>query len=404
MPSEAEIRYAFEVFDKDGSGTLSRDELMEIFTAMGPDALTEEQAEQMITSFDVNGDGELSLDEFSTALAAFQGGPGSGVASGGAPASSAPYPKAKDGTPIGIECTDDTLAQLGAWVEESAFAKTACVKAACQNYAFTCEQAAAFLTQVNFDDDRMEMLEAFRDRLTDPDESAPILSLFSEDEEDEDRQAAGALIGEFTAAETREIEEIAVEDDGQRTEEGMEALLAALEDASFSDDKLDVLREDVAAEPSPPPFSAAELGRVLELFPHSDDREAALDFFAGPKLVYPMTCEEMICVLDAFSFSDDKKSVLAKLKPYIKDAQNKLSLVVHFSHSDDQEEAELILRDALVQFEPEEPPEEAIQEALRVIGTCPAGYDWVKQPSGYRCRAGGHYCSNERIQEYLDSQ
>lgn len=150
--------------------------------------------------------------------------------------------------------------------------------------------------------------------------------------------------------------------------------------------------------------TTGQLVAVLEKFSMSDDKESAMDFFAEPKLIYPMSCEAAKTVLEAFSFSDDKKSILRKQKPYITDAQNKLSLVVSFSMSDEQEEAEEILRDCCVTFEPPEPPEEDIQTALQAIGTCASGYAWVKQPVGYRCQAGGHYCSNEKIQAYLDGR
>lgn len=117
-----------------------------------------------------------------------------------------------------------------------------------------------------------------------------------------------------------------------------------------------------------------------------------------------MTCAEMIEVIEATTpMADDQKNVLRALKPYIKDAQNKLSLVVFFKFSDDKEEAEEILRDAIVVFEPETPPEEAIQVALRAIGCCPAGFLWVPTLTGYRCAAGGHFCSHEKIQAYLAS-
>ena len=53
-----------------------------------------------------------------------------------------------------------------------------------------------------------------------------------------------------------------------------------------------------------------QLVRVLEQFAFSDDREKALTFFSGPKLIYPCTCEEVIAVLETFSMSEDKLAVL----------------------------------------------------------------------------------------------
>jgi len=307
----------------------------------------------------------------------------------------------KGNTPVGVECTQDDLHRLSEWVESSAFAKTACVAAACQSYVFTCEQAAEFLSLVNFDDDRLELLGAFKDRLLDPDLCNSILALFSDDPEDDDRVDAQEAIAEFTKAEIGIVAKFPIEDDGERSDNNMSELLSALGGASFADDKLAVLQTDVNKDPSPPPFLPGQLVSVLNTFGHSDDREAALDYFSGPKLIYPMSCEKIILVLEAFSFSDEKKSVLRKLKPYIEDAQNKLSIVVSFTFDSDKEEAEEILRDVLVDFKDPIVPEEQVQEALKAIGTCSSGYPWRKVPNGYRCAAGGHYCSQSSIDAYI---
>ena len=47
--------------------------------------------------------------------------------------------------------------------------------------------------------------------------------------------------------------------------------------------------------------------------------------------------------------------------------------------------------------------EEQLQEALQVMGLCPAGYEWIKEGDGYRCGGGSHYCANEEIQEYMST-
>ena len=38
-----------------------------------------------------------------------------------------------------------------------------------------------------------------------------------------------------------------------------------------------------------------------------------------------------------------------------------------------------------------------IQEKLRRIGRCPANFQWIKVPGGYRCSAGGHFVSDSQI-------
>ena len=37
------------------------------------------------------------------------------------------------------------------------------------------------------------------------------------------------------------------------------------------------------------------------------------------------------------------------------------------------------------------------QTALRSMGVCVQGYQWVKQPNGYRCRGGAHFVSNSQL-------
>jgi hypothetical protein len=37
------------------------------------------------------------------------------------------------------------------------------------------------------------------------------------------------------------------------------------------------------------------------------------------------------------------------------------------------------------------------QTALRSMGVCVQGYQWVKQPGGYRCRGGAHFVSNSQL-------
>ena len=69
-PSLAELEQAFRTFDLDNSGTLSASELTAILTREGGGApLTEKEAEALIKTVDVNGDGELDLQEFCALMA-----------------------------------------------------------------------------------------------------------------------------------------------------------------------------------------------------------------------------------------------------------------------------------------------------------------------------------------------
>ena len=61
--SEEEIRQAFKVFDKDGNGYISAAELRHVMATLG-EKLTDYEVDQMIREADVDGDGQLSYEEF----------------------------------------------------------------------------------------------------------------------------------------------------------------------------------------------------------------------------------------------------------------------------------------------------------------------------------------------------
>jgi calmodulin len=59
--SEAELRAAFRVFDKDDSGTIDTAELRHLMKSIGED-LTDEQIEEMIREADKDGDGCIDCE------------------------------------------------------------------------------------------------------------------------------------------------------------------------------------------------------------------------------------------------------------------------------------------------------------------------------------------------------
>ena len=74
-PTPSQLKAAFAVFDTDGSGTLSADELKAILSRSvrgGAPLFTAEQVDGLIKEFDTNGDGVLSLDEFVKAWAGLE--------------------------------------------------------------------------------------------------------------------------------------------------------------------------------------------------------------------------------------------------------------------------------------------------------------------------------------------
>lgn len=61
---EAEMKSAFEVFDQDGSGTISLEELRKVMKSFG-EILTEDELDSMIKEVDKNGDGTIDCENTS---------------------------------------------------------------------------------------------------------------------------------------------------------------------------------------------------------------------------------------------------------------------------------------------------------------------------------------------------
>lgn len=60
---EEEMRSAFKVFDKDGSGTISKEEMAQVVSMFG-DSLTSEDLDTMLKEVDKNGDGTIDCEFF----------------------------------------------------------------------------------------------------------------------------------------------------------------------------------------------------------------------------------------------------------------------------------------------------------------------------------------------------
>ena len=250
---------------------------------------------------------------------------------------------------------------------------------------------------VNMEDDKLDMLNLFVKSVGNPQDGDRIGSLFNFSA---NKEEAVAKIKSFQPAKAQEIADFPIESDGHRADADIDRFLAAIKAAKFKDDKVEVARAECEQHPSPP-FEAHHLLRILAEYAFSDDCMAVLTLFAGPAIVYPIVCADVVKILDIFKHSQDKIAVLPSLKPFIKDAQNKLGIVASFTFSDDKTAAEEILRDVVVKFVPPTPPAAAIQQALKKVGRCPAGYQWRQVQGGWRCAAGGHFVSDAKVSQTL---
>jgi len=316
------------------------------------------------------------------------GGGGGGSAPGSASSGTAPL------GPIGIMATAENIAHFKENFKAASFTddKITFVKTICQNYVFNTAQVAEMLEWFTFS--KIEGLELFRNSVVDPENADRVEGSFSFSS---DKEEATTLLRSFPRAEAGIPFAFAIEDDGHRSEAEIARFCASLKACSFSDDRVEAAACECRDHPNPP-FDGPQLVRVLETMPFSDDAQTVLGHFLGPQIVYPMTCQQVIKVLDVFSMSSDKIAVLPALKPFISDGQNKLDIVSHFTFGSDKEEAERILRDVLIKFKPKVPPMDAIQMALKKVGRCPAGYAWRQVSGGWRCAAGGHYVSDATLQ------
>ncbi|XP_069118558.1 calmodulin-like isoform X2 [Argopecten irradians] len=61
--NDDDLQRAFDVFDKDGNGYISRDELKSVMETLG-ERLTEVELDEMLKEADKDGDGQVNYEEF----------------------------------------------------------------------------------------------------------------------------------------------------------------------------------------------------------------------------------------------------------------------------------------------------------------------------------------------------
>ena len=64
LTTNEKMQAAFKMFDKDGSGIISADEIREVLSFGGTNTLTKVVLDAIIKQVDENGDGKISYEEF----------------------------------------------------------------------------------------------------------------------------------------------------------------------------------------------------------------------------------------------------------------------------------------------------------------------------------------------------
>jgi hypothetical protein len=292
-----------------------------------------------------------------------------------------------EGVPVGIECTDDSLAKIDEWMESGIASfdrdKMMVVKCAAQNYVFTTEQAAALIGKLTWDDNKVDLVKMFENRLLNPEEADPLKAMADGDEDIE--TAIDEVLGSCTVAEIRDLADV-YDGGGERDDEEVGRFILDVKDA-WSGERIDCVDKELEIAPESP-FSYEQISRVLDEFTWSDEAVQVLEKFCGHGMMLPMLCEQMAELLDKYMGSDDKLKMLTALKPLIQDAENKALLVAHFEFDSDKEQAEEILRDALVHFKPLNPPRQQVYDTLHSIGRFVPGFPWYLVDGGWRCAPG----------------
>ena len=68
MVTEKNLKYAFDYFDKDHSGFLSPDEIKEVLGINNENEDANKLVNEIIKDVDINGDGQISYEEFKTMM------------------------------------------------------------------------------------------------------------------------------------------------------------------------------------------------------------------------------------------------------------------------------------------------------------------------------------------------
>ena len=260
---------------------------------------------------------------------------------------------------------------LRSQVDDEAFAddQIAVLRTAASTNTFTPAQVAGLLEEMSFADDKLAALRVLAPRMEAGDHSV----IIGEFTFDDDKRDAQSILSSTTRVATaavpapaptlgRATQTVVSQPVGPKTpncpvdpslpalevnwssawsDAEFAGLIAELEAASFSSDRMSLLQQRVQNRPEG--LTGAQVLQLLATFDFSSDLEAVVQ--ALDEHLLGMKVAEVRQILDAYSFSDGKLAALTVLKDTITDAEHKHQLLDAFTFSADKEKAAALLED-----------------------------------------------------------
>jgi hypothetical protein len=217
------------------------------------------------------------------------------------------------------------------------------LKTSVTSFAFTSNQVLALVSTYTFESDRVNGVAILKDNILDVQNKVTIINGFnSADNKKKVTDLLAAVVScktEGVAPEKFPIITLPYKDQWNQTD--IEALVKAINKAPFSDRKLQIA-EDALTSTSRI-LTSDQACFLYESFTYSADMLALTEFVKDR--IVGLTCDQVISILNRFSFQNDKLDALRAFKHNIIDVENKLNIVDSFTYISTKDEARKILDD-----------------------------------------------------------
>jgi hypothetical protein len=210
-------------------------------------------------------------------------------------------------------------------------------------FAFNCNQVLALISTHTFESSRVDGLEILKNNILDPQNKVTIINGFNNADY---KKKATELLASVVACKSEGIAPekfpfviLPYKDQWNHTD--LEALVKSINKASYSDRKLQIAEDAITSTSKI--LTSEQACMLYESFSYSADMLALTEFVKDR--IVGLTCEQVISILNRFSFQNDKLDTLRAFKHNIIDVENKLTIVDMFTYISTKDEARKILDD-----------------------------------------------------------